>query len=106
MLIDVNTDNELYNILREAKLAVVDWYGRDCGPCQQVAPAIHALAETMPGIVFVKCDVEVCAESANAYGIQAMPTFTFFKGGQEIRELRVRGANIMAVKQSCKRLLA
>merc|ERR1711943_171762 len=44
------------------------------------------LAEEMPDIVFVKVDVDENEETAGACGIQAMPTFQFYKTGEKAHE--------------------
>merc|ERR1711869_46266 len=61
------------------KLVVVDFTATWCGPCQRIAPVFAKLAEEMPDIVFVKVDVDENEETAGACGIQAMPTFQFYK---------------------------
>ena len=42
-------------------------------------------------VVFLKCDVDQSEAVSQQYNIEAMPTFVFFKDGQEIH--RVVGAN-------------
>jgi len=40
--------------------------------------------------LLVKVDVDANAEAAQAAGIQAMPTFKFFKGGNEVHMIHPR----------------
>ena len=68
------------------KLVVVDFTATWCGPCQRIAPVFAKLAEEMPDIVFVKVDVDENEETAGACGIQAMPTFQFYKTGAKAHE--------------------
>merc|ERR1711998_316770 len=68
------------------KLVVVDFTASWCGPCQRIAPVFTKLAEEMPDVVFVKVDVDENEETAQACGIQAMPTFQFYKGGAKLHE--------------------
>ena len=68
------------------KLVVVDFTATWCGPCQRIPPVFAKLAEEMPDIVFVKVDVDENEETAGACGIQAMPTFQFYKTGAKAHE--------------------
>merc|ERR1712023_434740 len=64
------------------KLVVVDFTATWCGPCQRIAPVFQKLAEEMPDVVFVKVDVDENEETAGECGIQAMPTFQYYKNGE------------------------
>merc|ERR1719231_1603601 len=68
------------------KLVVVDFTASWCGPCQRIAPVFTKLAEEMPDVCFVKVDVDENEETAQACGIQSMPTFQFFKLGHKVHE--------------------
>merc|ERR1712188_355410 len=68
------------------KLVVVDFTASWCGPCQRIAPVFAKLAEEMEDVAFVKVDVDENEETAAACGIQAMPTFQFYKGGEKVFE--------------------
>jgi len=65
---------------------VADFTASWCGPCQTIAPSYEALAKKADakGAVFVKVDVDANADTAAKYGINAMPTFVFFKGGKPL----------------------
>ena len=68
------------------KLVVVDFTATWCGPCQRIAPVFAKLAEEMPDVVFVKVDVDENEDTAQACGIQAMPTFQFYKSKAKVDE--------------------
>merc|ERR1712224_476631 len=68
------------------KLVVVDFTASWCGPCQRIAPVFTKLAEEMADVCFVKVDVDENEETAQACGIQSMPTFQFFKLGHKVHE--------------------
>jgi len=72
--------------IAEDKLTVVDFTASWCGPCQRIAPVFAKLAEELPDIQFVKVDVDENEETAAACGIQAMPTFQFYKKGEKVFE--------------------
>ena len=54
------------------------------------------------GITFIKVDVDENSETAEAQGISAMPTFKFFKDGQEASELV--GASEQKLKEELQKL--
>jgi thioredoxin len=68
------------------KLIVVDFTATWCGPCQRIKPYFHELAEKHPDIVFSQVDVDANSETAEAVGVQSMPTFHFYKGGKKVHE--------------------
>ncbi len=58
-----------------------------CGPCKFIAPIFEKMAEENPEAEFVKVDVDEADDVAAACGIQAMPTFHFYKGGVKVDEM-------------------
>ncbi len=63
-----------------------------------IAPVYEKMAEEFPGVVFTKIDVDANSEAAEQCGIQAMPTFQFYKGGQKVGEMK--GANEASLRVS------
>ena len=81
------------------KLLVIDFTATWCPPCQMIGPKFVAMAEEFgDAVTMVKVDVDENAEAAQAAGIEAMPTFQFFKGGVKIDQ--VRGANEPGVREA------
>ncbi|CAG5115837.1 unnamed protein product [Candidula unifasciata] len=88
----VATKTEFEQIIASEKyLILVDFFATWCGPCKVIAPQLEKWAEEFDDVIFIKVDVDENDEAAEAYAIQAMPTFLFFKGGVKIDE--VVGAN-------------
>lgn len=75
------------------KLVVIDFYADWCGPCVKIAPLFQQLAEEKDNeeVEFAKVDVDNAEDVAVACGIEAMPTFQFYKSGSKVDELQ--GAN-------------
>jgi len=75
----------------------LDFFATWCGPCLRVAPKIEDWsADQFKHVVFLKCDVDQSEAVSQAYQIEAMPTFVFFKDGKEIH--RLVGANVEQLK--------
>jgi len=68
---------------------LVDFWAEWCGPCKMIAPIVDELAEEYEGRVAVgKVDVDAQQALAAQYGITAIPTLLFFKGGQVVEQVR------------------
>ncbi len=62
---------------------LVDFWAPWCGPCKAIAPTVEQLAKDFGGkIKFAKCNVDDNPVTPAKYGIRAIPTLIFFKGGE------------------------
>ena len=59
-----------------------------CPPCKMIGPIFESLAGEHSEMEFFKVDVDEAEEVAAECGIQAMPTFQVFKGGQKVAEMK------------------
>ena len=85
----IETKAEFDQALKDAgnKLVAVDFTASWCGPCQMIGPKFAAMSEEFTDVIFLKVDVDENTETAEAYDVQAMPTFKFFKNGKVIAEV-------------------
>ena len=66
-----------------------------------IAPIFKELSEELGSRAnFIKVDVDDNPEAAQKYGVSAMPTFLFIKGGEEVD--RLMGANAQRLKEVCE----
>ncbi|KAK9675773.1 hypothetical protein RND81_11G030200 [Saponaria officinalis] len=79
------------------KLMVVDFHASWCGPCQYMEPVFKAFSLKFGDVEFVKIDVDELSDVASELGVDAMPTFVFFKKGTEID--RLVGPNKSDIKE-------
>ncbi|CAM9342352.1 unnamed protein product [Pylaiella littoralis] len=99
---DCNSPDALSEALSAAgsKLVVVDFHASWCGPCKRIAPFLVKLSEThKDSVVFVKVDVDENSESAEKYGIEAMPTLKFIKNGEVVGT--ITGADQPSIEAAC-----
>ena len=62
---------------------VVDFWASWCGPCQLLGPILEEVAETVPDIKVMKCNVDEEMPLALQFGIDSIPALLKFENGQE-----------------------
>jgi len=83
-LTDANFDQE---VLKADKLVLVDFFATWCPPCQAMKPLIAKIAQEQSEKVKVGIlNVDENPVIAGKYGVQSIPTFIFFKNGQEVKK--------------------
>jgi thioredoxin 1 len=82
---DSSFNNE---VLQSDKPVLVDFWAPWCGPCKAIGPVIEELAVTFGNqIKFTKCNVDDNPATPGKYGIKAIPTLIFFKGGAVVDQI-------------------
>jgi len=84
----LNDQNFQEEVLKSDKLVLVDFYSNWCPPCKAMEPIIEKIAENYSDKIKVcKLNVDEGRLTASQYGIEAIPTFLFFKAGQVIDKI-------------------
>lgn len=74
---------EFDKLIKGDKPVVCDFYATWCGPCKMLAPVMEQVAaEYADKAVFVKVDVDECADLSVRYGIMSIPYVAIFKNGE------------------------
>ncbi len=75
-------------VLKADLPVLVDFGAEWCGPCRSLDPIVESLAEEYDGKVkFVQVNIDENRQTPTSYGIMAVPTLIFFKGGELIDKL-------------------
>jgi thioredoxin 1 len=84
-LVHVSDGNFTETVEKGTKPALLDFGATWCGPCKALEPTIVALAgEYGDKVTIAKVDVDESQQVALRFGIMAVPTVIFFKGGKEV----------------------
>lgn len=86
-VVDVTDDAAYRPDTKVKQLTILDFNATWCGPCKMFAPAFDTAAEKFAGkAVFASVDVDNCPETANAFGIRAVPTLVLLRpDGKTVR---------------------
>jgi len=81
----INDDQFQQIVLNSSQPVLVDFWGEGCPPCTAIAPLIDSLSEDFDGKArVVKVNVNENQQWASQYGITAVPTVLYFKGGEVV----------------------
>ncbi|TPP57283.1 Thioredoxin [Fasciola gigantica] len=88
MVLDIANKAQLDNSIAKClnMLMVIDFNAKWCGPCQEMKPIFSRMENQYPDVKFVEVDVDKNYEAAEAYGIEALPTFVFLRNGKKIAQ--------------------
>src|SRR6218665_912547 len=70
------------DIIQSDTPVLVDFYADWCGPCKAMSPVITEVARSVKGKArVIKVDIDKSTEAAQAFQVQAVPTFILFRNG-------------------------
>ena len=83
------SDSSFKSEVIEAKTPVlVDFTAAWCAPCKAIAPMLEEFATKYKDkMKVVKVDVDANQQSAQQYGVRAMPTLLVFKAGKVVDQI-------------------
>jgi thioredoxin 1 len=70
------------DLIKSEKPVLVDFYADWCSPCKAMDPIVKDVAKVIEGKVrIIKIDIDKNIKAAQAYNVQAVPTFILFRKG-------------------------
>ena len=106
-MIDVGKDTFASEVVGSEVPVVVDFWGPQCGPCLALMPEVSALSEKYSGQVKVtKVEAPKNRRLCLELKVLALPTFLFYKGGQECGRLSGNSVSAQMIEESIQKLLA
>ena len=106
MLIEVTKENFEEEVLKSEKLALVDFWGPQCGPCKALMPEIEKIAEEFgENLKIAKVDASKNRRLCVELRVLSLPTIIFFKNGKEIARLSTDIATKNHIREAITYLL-
>lgn len=105
-MIELTKDNIDAEVKESSLPVVVDFWGPSCAPCLALMPSIEAMATKYDGKVkFCKVNTAENRRVAISFKVMGLPTFLFFKGGEEVARVGGADATAEAIEAKVEELL-
>jgi len=86
-LVEIQSEDQYGTVLKGNRVVLVDFYADWCGPCRQLKPTIHKLADAYAGrVAVVGVNVDQFSSLAEKHGIEGIPDVRVFKQGEQIHQ--------------------
>ena len=98
---EVSAVADFSKVIKGAGLTVVDYWAPWCKNCKKVSPAFSRFASQYKNVTFLKVNTTEAEALSSEYGVDALPTFQFFKAGVKVAELK--GVDANAIENEIKK---
>lgn len=75
-------------VIAASGLTVVDFWAPWCKNCKKIAPTVNRLASELSGVQFISVNTTAAETIGTERGVEALPTFQFYKAGQLLGEFK------------------
>ena len=106
MAIEVVADTFEKEVLQSDIPVLVDFWGPQCAPCLALMPQVEKLGTTYEGKLKIsKVDASKNRRLCLNLKVLGLPTFLFYKKGQEVNRLSGGGLKIEEIEASVKKMI-
>jgi thioredoxin 1 len=106
MALEVTTETFEQEVVQSDKPVVVDFWGPRCGPCLALMPEVEMLSGKYAGRARItKVDASKNRRLCLNLKVTGLPTFLFFRGGQEVKRLNGSELKIGDVEAALQQMI-
>jgi len=81
-------DKARFSAVTASGVTVVDFWAPWCKNCKKVAPTVNRLASELSSVKFIKVNTNEAESLSSELGVEALPTFHFYKDGAKVGEFK------------------
>lgn len=105
-MIEVDKETFEQEVVQSDLPVLVDMWGPSCVPCKALMPHVEELSKEYEGKVkFTKLDVSKNRRLCITLKVMGVPTFLFYKGGEQISRITGDEVTIELIKENVQKLL-
>lgn len=95
---------EYQKIYSEKQTAVIKFTAEWCGPCRRIAPVYESLSKESDDIIFYEVNIDKAPGIADAESVTSIPVIVFVSNGENIKDLKMVGANADTLTKNVAKL--
>lgn len=100
-MIEIKSQEEFDQILKNNENILVDFWAQWCGPCKMLALALDRLQEEAHNTLIVKVNIDEVQDVPAKYGVRSIPTLLKFKNGL-VDSQKIGNRSIKELKEWCQ----
>jgi thioredoxin 1 len=106
MAIELNRDSFEREVSTSKELVLIDFWGPQCKPCLALMPSVERIEKEYDGRLKVaKVNAAENRMLCAKLRVMGLPTFLFYRGGEEVKRLTGEGITGSQLIESIKTLL-
>lgn len=105
-MVELTIDNFEEEVIKSSKPVMVDFWGPQCGPCLALMPYVERLEGKYGEKVKIsKVDASKNRRLCLSLKVLGLPTFLFYKDGNEVARLSGNSLKIEDIEEEIKKLI-